>query len=451
MLGGAPRRLIRLSAAGASLLDRVGAGEMLSASAGRVAVLERLVRAGILHPDPVAGSGGPTADDVTVVVPVHDDPDGVDALLRSLRAAGSRPRGIVVVDDGSADPARLHRVVHDAGGDLPAELVRRDRAGGPAAARNAGIARVRTTLVALLDADCAVGAGWLEPLLAQLADPTVAIVAPRVVASRGDGSATCRARYESARSPLDLGRHSAEVRPGARLTYVPSAALLARRDVLGALGGFDEELRVGEDVDLVWRAVAGGHRVRYVPASLVEHRVRPTWSAWVRQRVGYGRSAASLDERHPGQVAPAVVSPWSLGVWLLALSGHPFAGAALGAAATATLSRSLDGLPLAEVARLGAQGHLGAGRQMARAAVRVWWPLLLVGSIVSRRVRHVAVACVAVDAASAWTDGSDRVRVEMAPWTLAAVSLADDVAYGFGVWQGCTRRRSWRALLPRVS
>jgi mycofactocin system glycosyltransferase len=456
VLGGSPRRLIRLSDAGASLLDRIGAGEALSASAGRVVVLDRLVRAGILQPDPVEGSAPSSAQDVTVVVPVRDDPDGVGTLLRSLRGSGSVPAGVVVVDDGSADPARLHRSVHDAQGSLQVELVRRDRSGGPAAARNAGIARVDTELVALLDADCVVGADWLGPLLAQLSDDDVAIVAPRVVAAgaaaaRRDGSSSRRERYEAACSPLDLGRRAGEVRPGARLSYVPSAALLARRQVLGSLGGFDESMRVGEDVDLVWRAVDAGHRVRYEPSARVEHRVRPTWSAWARQRAGYGRSAASLDERHPGQVAPAVCSRWSLVLWLLAVSGHPLAATSIGAATTAALARSLEGLPLAEVARLGAHGHLSAGRQLARAALRVWWPLLLAGSIVSRRVRRVAVVCAAVGAASAWSDASDRSRVELTPWELAAISLVDDAAYGAGVWQGCWHRRSWRALLPRLS
>jgi mycofactocin system glycosyltransferase len=449
VLGGSPRRLVRLSDAGASLLDRIGAGETLSASAGRTAVLDRLVRAGILQPDPAAGSATSSAQDVTVVVPVRDDPDGVGALLRSLRTARSLPAAVVVVDDGSADPARLHRAVHDVEGDLRVELIRRDRSGGPAAARNAGIARADTELVALLDADCVVGTGWLGPLLAQLSDD-VAIVAPRVVAARRETSSSRRERYESACSPLDLGRHAAEVRPGARLSYVPSAALLARRGVLDALGGFDESMRVGEDVDLVWRAVEDGHRVRYEPSAQVEHRVRSTWSAWVRQRVGYGRSAASLDRRHPGQVAPAVCSRWSLALWLLVVSGHPLVATSIGAATTAALARSLEGLPLAEVGRLGARAHLGAGRQLARAALRVWWPLLLVGSVVSSRVRRVAAVCVAVNATGAWRDASDRTRVELTPWELTAVALVDDAAYGAGVWQGCWHRRSWRALLPRL-
>ena len=49
-----------------------------------------------------------------------------------------------------------------------------------------------------------------------------------------------------------------------RVAYVPTAALLVRRAALG--DGFDESLRNGEDVDLVWRLIEAGWRVRYEPA-----------------------------------------------------------------------------------------------------------------------------------------------------------------------------------------
>jgi hypothetical protein len=34
---------------------------------------------------------------------------------------------------------------------------------------------------------------------------------------------------------------------------------------------------------------------------------------------------------------------------------------------------------------------------------------------------------------------------------MGALAVADDLAYGAGVWRGCWRARSWRALLPSVS
>ena len=228
LLGGSPMRWFRLTAAGDAVVDRLVAGDDLDGVASDL--VDRLVAAGAAHPRP--GPGAVPAGDVTVVVPVRDRPEHLDALLSSVAdaaAAGSgAPASVVVVDDGS---------------------------GGPAAARNSGLAEVATPLVVFVDSDCAVRPGWLEELVAVFVDPRVGLAAPRVVATGGLGPL---AAYDRVRSPLDLGPDEAVVRPGSTVPFVPSAALAARAEVVRALGGFDEDLRVGEDVDLVWRAVAVG-------------------------------------------------------------------------------------------------------------------------------------------------------------------------------------------------
>ena len=94
---------------------------------------------------------------------------------------------MVVVDDGSADAAALA----DAAG--AATVVRRDN-GGPAAARNTGVAHVDTPFVAFLDADTRPPADWIERLGGHFDDPRVAAVAPRVserLLDMGPRPATC--------------------------------------------------------------------------------------------------------------------------------------------------------------------------------------------------------------------------------------------------------------------
>ena len=164
---------------------------------------------------------------------------------------------VVVVDDGSAVPVR------GAG----ARVLRHDSARGPAAARNAGLRAARTPPVAFLDSDCVPRAGWLQPLLPHLADPRLAVVAPRIVPLPGRPrlAGPVRGRGQRARH----GPSPAPVRPRSGVSYVPSAALLVRRAALG--DGFDETMRVAEDVDLVWRLAAAGWRVRYEPAAAVAH------------------------------------------------------------------------------------------------------------------------------------------------------------------------------------
>ena len=65
---------------------------------------------------------------------------------------------MVVVDDGSDDPDAVAAVC--AG--TRARLIRRDRNGGPGAARNEALAVVDTELVAFVDSDCTASPGWLD-------------------------------------------------------------------------------------------------------------------------------------------------------------------------------------------------------------------------------------------------------------------------------------------------
>ena len=163
--------------------------------------------------------------------------------------------------------------------------LRRQVNGGPGAARQTGVAAVRTPLVAFVDAGVEPPPGWLDALVAHFDDPAVVAVAPRVVSAPGDGS--MRDRYEQMHSPLDLGAAEARVAPRTQVAYVPTAALVARLDAIEAVGGFDPDLRFGEDVDLIWRLVAAGGTVRYVPAVRVRHRPR-------NHLVGVGEPASGL-------------------------------------------------------------------------------------------------------------------------------------------------------------
>lgn len=408
LVGGTPIRVLRLTAAGAGLIDRWASGEPVSAARAAQALTRRLLDAGIAHPRPPAYQA-----DVTAVIPVRDDPDGLAATLGVL--AGLE---IVVVDDGSTSA-------------VPG-AVRHEQSKGPAAARNTGWWHARGDIVVFVDAGCRPQPGWLPRLLAHFADPSVGAVAPRVVSSPAPGLPGWLARYEGARSSLDLGRQEAPVRPGSRVPYVPTATLAVRRAALAAAGGFDEALRYGEDVDFVWRLDGLGWRVRYEPAVGVTHPSRGDVGSWLRQRFDYGRSAAPLARRHARAVAPLAASPWSLAAWGLVAAGYPLAGSLMAAATAATLARQGGRGAALTLARLAATGHVRAGAGLATAIRRAWLPPAV------------------LVAGAAWAAG----RRSPAWWLAAALArplprLADDLAYQAGVWSGVIESRSAAALFPR--
>ncbi len=331
-------------------------------------------------------------------------------------------------------------------------MVRRAVNGGPGAARNTGLAAADTPLVAFLDSDCAPGPGWLDALLPHFADPAVGAVAPRIVPA--EPGRTWLARYEGASSTLDMGARASIVRPGSRVPYVPGAALVVRRAAAGT--GFAETMRVGEDVDFVWRLAASGWRVRYEPAAAMRHQHRVRLREWFARRKDYGTSAAVLEQRHPGTVRPLYVSAWTALAWLAAAAGHPAVGAACTGAGVALLARRLaqvtgEDWPTART-RLAAGGPAGRRRDArgGPAAGQRDLPDLVAGGTGGRGGR-AGCGC-------RWPRWSSRRRCWTGwtggrRWTRRATPPRDcstTSAYSLGVWQGCAGRRTVRPLLPRL-
>ena len=260
---------------------------------------------------------------------------------------------------------------------------------------------------------------------------------------------TSLARFESLRGPLDLGPLRGRIRAASRVSYVPAAALIARTEALRSVGGFDPSLRLGEDVDLVWRLDEAGWMCRYEPAVEVRHDVRPGLRAWLRQRAGYGFSATDLALRHPGAVAPVQTSIWSAVSWALPAVGCPVLGAAVAAGSTAALVKKLPEMPEREreALRLAGLGHLHAGRILATALTRSWWPVAVLTMLVSRRARRVVGAAIVVPTLLEWW----KVRRSIDPIRFGLLRLLDDGSYGFGLWKGAWARRSVAALLPDLT
>ena len=452
VVGGSPGRLMRLSAQALAML----AGDALQVRPGTAVLAERLLDAGLMDPDP-ASLPQIALDQMSVVVPVRDRSQQLDRLLAAL------PDGlhVLVVDDASERPDLVAATAARHG----AEVLALPTNGGPAVARNRGFEATDTPFVAFVDSDVVPDPGALELLLRHFADPRLAMVAPRILGlepasprSRGGGVSSALTRYEAAMSSLDRGPDPALVRPLSRVAWLPSACVLLRRTALESCNGFAEEMRVGEDVDLVWRLTSSGQRVRYEPAASVRHEHRATVLSWLTRKAVYGTSAAPLAARHGDAVAPAVLAPWTAAFAAVVVAQRrwslPVAGLiwAIVTVRLARRCRPLGGVvPLTWstavrlAARLSYDGAVSSLAQSGALALRHGWPVVLPLTLVSSRVRRVVAAAAVIDALTQWR----RVRPELDPLSFLLARRLDDLAYGAGVWAGAMRCRSARALLPR--
>ena len=442
LLGGSPTRLLKLAPAAQTMLN----GGRLEVHDAQSAQLARtLLDATVAHPRPASG---PSHRDVTVVIPVRDNEFGLNRLVRALR--GLR---VVVVDDGSTTPvlATDFEGLH-----CDVTVLRHPRSKGPSAARNTGLTACQTNFVAFLDSDVVPKRGWLEALLGHFCDPAVALVAPRIVGLREPDGLI--ARYEAVRSSLDLGHREAPVVPYGTVSYVPSAAIICRRSALHELGGFDESMNSGEDVDLCWRMVESGARLRYEPIALVAHDHRTQVREWFSRKAFYGSSAAPLAVRHPGKTAPLVLSGWTLLAWLLMAMGSGFGFIASTLVAVFTGHRIARSLRPVEpqpkqVAGLAAEGLWAAALQLASAICRHYWPVALILAVLFRRCRQVVLVAAVVDGVADWVAkdrhaGEDAQHVGLLSYLL--LKRLDDIAYGTGLWTGVVRERHVGALKPQI-
>jgi hypothetical protein len=186
--------------------------------------------------------------------------------------------------------------------------------------------------------------------------------------------------------------------------------------------------------------------VRYDPSVQVTHREPRTWRQLLARRFRYGTSAGELARRHPDAIHPLVLHPWPALTVAGALARRPAVatGAFVGGLVTTARTLRAADVPTTGLAAATAtatvQTWLGLGRYLTQFAA----PALLAG-LCSRRTRPSAAALLLGPPLAAWLPRRDLDPVR---FTLAAI--ADEVAYGSGVWLSSLRARTLRSVRPVV-
>ena len=222
----------------------------------------------------------------SVVVPAYNTSETIEAAVSSVLRQTVTDFELFVVDDGSTDDTadRVERL-----GDDRITVISRARSGA-GAARNAGIAAARGRYVAFLDSDDL----WLPTYLAEMGraldsapDAGFAFTDAWVI----DAPARRVRRTPVVRSALvhaPPDDASEFFRTLIDVNFVYTSACV-RREVLEAVGGFDERLPAGIDYELWLRVAAHGFRGVRAPGRLAIYRTgRPGSISSSRHRVASG-------------------------------------------------------------------------------------------------------------------------------------------------------------------
>lgn len=237
----------------------------------------------------------PTYPEASVIIAAFNAENTLSVQLGALSSQDAAFEWeVVVCDNGSTDGTaalvttwqrRMPRL----------RLVDASGRRGAGAARNIGAERADGAALIFCDADDAVTPGWLSAMCRALSTH------PAAAGGR---------RYDllnaAAHGPFDWTDplFTTPALPG--MPAGSSSNLGIRRDIFAEVGGFDELLRAGEDLDLCWRIQLAGHELAPAPDAIVQIRRREGLRAVFRQSYAYGAADRVLRHKY-AQVHPTRV------------------------------------------------------------------------------------------------------------------------------------------------
>ncbi len=268
--------------------------------------LNDLVRKGFLERRGVSGIGDHPV--VSVIIPVRNRPDDIEICLKSLSEIDypEDKLEIMVVDDASSDQTS------DVVSRFPVRLIRLKQHKQASFCRNHAARQARGDLLAFIDSDCLADSAWLRELVPAFKDQALGALGG-IVDSYFNANGLDR--YEKVRSSLNVGSWFKRSQKNDPFFYLPACNLVVRRRLFLDIGGFKEELVVGEDVDLCWRIRKRGYHIEYRPEGRVYHKHRNSVISFCRRRFDYGTSEPLLNKLHAEKIKEILCPPLTIIFW----------------------------------------------------------------------------------------------------------------------------------------
>jgi GT2 family glycosyltransferase len=212
-------------------------------------------------PQPPTGAAPAHAPLISVLMPVHNPPPHMlEAAIDSVQLQTYGNWELVLVDDGSTNPAVINALARRAAEEERITLYRRDVGGGISSATNAALERASGEYVALLDHDDTLTADALQRIVETLIrDPGLDMLYSDEAVISDDGEATTVVKPGWSPDAIHALMYTCHVG-------------VYRRSLAEDIGAFNAEYDGCQDYDFVLRVMEHTDRVAHIPGVLYHWR-----------------------------------------------------------------------------------------------------------------------------------------------------------------------------------
>lgn len=233
------------------------------------------------------GVGGNSEMTISVIVPVYNAQETLQKCLSALKRSVTESTEIIIVNNGSTDNsfAICEEFKHNHP-DLKILLLE-ERRQGPSAARNAGANIASGEWLVFTDADCIPSCTWISDYLVHFPEPGLGAVAG-CIQPYPPSNVVQKAISLFTLPPItkEILHSGSNLREG----FYPTANLAVKKEIFHSVGGFNENLRYGEDHELCHKIYQAGYRIKAIETAVVEHIHRSTLKGLLKQAFGFGSS-----------------------------------------------------------------------------------------------------------------------------------------------------------------
>lgn len=233
-------------------------------------------------------------------MPFAGDEDAARAAIENLRRLRIGPGDELIVADNTPGGT-----FPDCGSGIRVVPATHERS--PFHARNAGAEHAEKQWLLFIDADCRPIPDLLDEYFRPVPSAACGLVAGAVVPT--PDQAGLAPRYARARGHLQSDWH-AQVRPGWPYPSGITGNMLVRAVAWRGIGGFQEGIVDGGDIEFCWRLQDAGWELERRPKASVEHMHVTTLAATARQAHRHAAGRRWINHRYPGSFPPpALIRP----------------------------------------------------------------------------------------------------------------------------------------------